>query len=221
MKTFSIFVSLVCLIFQLNVNILGQVMEDSANAIFHKGNWELNFSASIGDLTTTETHLTSGSNWNYTEDDSYSMFYLQLGVIPAYFLTDGLSFEPEINILIQSKTLIVSKPSLSFIANLAYNFNLPEKNFVPFVRLGYGISNSLQIPTLIGGLTRVSEKLDVNVLNAGIGIKIIMAQRLLFRSEINYRRYSYGSESGSAYYNSSYDYTLTSISGIFGFSVLL
>ena len=97
------------------------------------------------------------------------MFYFQLGVIPAYFVTDGLSIEPEINVLIQSQENVESKPSLSFLANLAYNFNLAGKNFAPFIRLGYGLSNSLQIPAVIGGLGRVSDELKENILNGGAG----------------------------------------------------
>jgi len=221
MKTFSKFAAVVCMIFQFSTGTLAQVNDSSLAGIFNKGDWELNFSASIGNLTTTRSSSSSGTYGSSSDSKSSSMFYVQLGVIPAYFVTDGLSIEPEINVLIQSQEGVESKPSLSFLANLAYNFNMAGKNFAPFIRLGYGLSNSLQIPVVIGGLGRVSDDLDVSILNAGVGFKFSISQNLLIRTELNFRRYSYGSESSSSFYSSSYDYTLTSISGIFGFSIVL
>ncbi|OGU37695.1 MAG: hypothetical protein A2058_05370 [Ignavibacteria bacterium GWA2_36_19] len=181
----------------------------------------MNFSASIGNLNTSSKSSSSGTYGSYSDDDSYSLFYIQLGVIPAYFFTDGLAFEPEINVLFQSQENVESKPSFSFLGNFAYNFNMPGKNFAPYVRAGYGISNSMQIPAVIGGLARVSDDLNVNILNAGVGLKFLVSPHLLLRTEINYRRYSYKVENSYPDFNSTYDYSLTSISGIFGFSVLL
>ena len=173
MKTFSKFAAVVCMIFQFTALTLAQVDDSSRTGIFKKGDWELNFSASIGNLTTTRSSSSSGMYGSSSDSKSSSMFYVQLGVIPAYFVTDGLSIEPEINVLIQSQEDVDSKPSLSFLANLSYTFNLPEKKFAPFIRIGYGISNSLQIPAVIGGLGRVSEDLDVSILNAGVGFKFL------------------------------------------------
>jgi len=217
MNTFTKFALVVCLIFQLSVITFGQVDDSLQTGIFKKGDWELNFSASIGNLTTTSKSSTTGAYGSYSNDNSTSIFYLQLGVIPAYFVTDGLAIEPEINILFQNQENINSKPSFSFLVNLSYNFNIPNKNFAPYIRAGYGISNSLQVPAVIGGLARVSDKLDISILNAGVGFKV----HLLLRTELNYRRYSYKIEDSYFDYKSSYDYKLTSVSGIFGFSVLL
>ncbi len=172
MKTVTALVSFICLFLQLNNVSYGQIQDDSTKVIFHKGCWELNFSASIGNLTTSTSSSSSGAYSPYSNEKSSSMFYVQLGVIPAYFVSDGLSIEPEVNVLFQSQEGVKNKPSLSFLANLAYNFNLPQKNFSPFIRIGYGISNSLQIPVVVGGLARVSDDLDVSVLNAGVGFKV-------------------------------------------------
>jgi len=221
MKTVVVLFQFVYLFFLFNNFSFGQVQEDFSNAIFHAGNWELNFSASIGNLNTSSKSSSSGTYGSYSDDDSYSLFYIQLGVIPAYFFTDGLAFEPEINVLFQSQENVESKPSFSFLGNFAYNFNMPGKNFAPYVRAGYGISNSMQIPAVIGGLARVSDDLNVNILNAGVGLKFLVSPHLLLRTEINYRRYSYKVENSYPDFNSTYDYSLTSISGIFGFSVLL
>ena len=168
MKTVVVLFQFVYLFFLFNNFSFGQVQEDFSNAIFHAGNWELNFSASIGNLNTSSKSSSSGTYGSYSDDDSYSLFYIQLGVIPAYFFTDGLAFEPEINVLFQSQENVESKPSFSFLGNFAYNFNMPGKNFAPYVRAGYGISNSMQIPAVIGGLARVSDDLNVNILNAGV-----------------------------------------------------
>lgn len=220
MKTFSKFAVVVCMILQFTALTFAQIDDSSRIGIFKKGNWELNFSASIGNLTSTRSSSSSGMYGSSSDSKSSSMFYVQLGVIPAYFLTDGLSIEPEINVLIQSQEGVDSKPSLSFLANLSYTFNLPEKKFAPFIRIGYGISNSIQIPAVIGGLGRVSDELEVNILNAGAGFKFLISRNLLIRTELNFRRCSYGSESSGSFYSMSYDYSITSISGIFGFSVL-
>lgn len=207
MNTFTKWAAVVCLLFQLSVISFGQAENSLQTGIFKEGNWELNFSASLGNLTNTRSSSSSGSYGSYSSEKSESMFYVQLGVIPAYFFTDGLSVEPEINVLFQSQESVESKPALSFLGNLAYSFNLPNKNFAPFIRAGYGISNSIQIPAVIGGLGRVSDKLDVGVLNAGAGIKILVSQKILIRTELNYRRYSYKTEISSIYYSSSTDYT--------------
>lgn len=193
----------------------GQTDDSTQAVIFNKGDWELNFSVSIGNLTSTRS-----STAYYIGEMSTSLFYIQLGVIPAYFFTDGLSFEPEINLLIQNQEGADNKPTLSFLGNLSYSFNIANKKFAPFIRAGYGISNSIQMPSVIGGLFRVSDKLDVGIMNAGAGLKILLSEHVLFRTEINFRRYSYKYESSSLYLQYSSDYTISSISGIFGFSIL-
>ena len=221
MKTFSKFAAIICMIFQFSALTLAQVDDSSRTGIFNKGDWELNFSASIGNLTTTRSSSSSGMYGSSSDSKSSSMFYVQLGVIPAYFLTDGLSIEPEINVLIQSQEGVDSKPSLSFLANLSYTFNLPEKKFAPFIRIGYGISNSIQIPAVIGGLGRVSDELEVKILNAGAGFKFLISQNLINQNRVKLSKVQlWESESSGSFYSSSYDYALTSISGIFGFSVL-
>lgn len=123
MKTFSK-LAVVYMIFQFSALILAQVNDSSRTGIFKKGNWELNFSASIGNLTTTRSSSSSGMYSSSSDSKSSSIFYVQLGVILAYFVTDGLAIEHEINFLIQSQEGVESKPSLSFLANLAYNFNM-------------------------------------------------------------------------------------------------
>ncbi len=221
MKILTNVIVVICLFFQFSVMSLGQVDDSTQTGIFKKGNWELNFSASIGNITSSRSSTSSGAYGSSSDSKSSSVFYIQLGVIPAYFFTDNLSFEPEINVFIQNQEGADSKPSLSFLGNLAYNFNLPQKNVVPFIRVGYGISNSLQIPVVTGILGRVSDDLSVSILNAGAGLKVVVSKHVLLRTEINFRRYGYKVENNYSYYQSSYDYSITSVSGIFGFSILL
>jgi hypothetical protein len=221
MKTFSKFVAVGCMIFQFSAVTLAQVDDSSRTGIFNKGDWELNFSAGIGDLTSSSKSSSTSTYGSYTNDNSESWFFLQLGIIPAYFITEGLSIEPEINLLIQKEEDKESQTASSFLANLSYTFNIPDKNFAPFIRIGYGISNSLQFPTTLGDLMKISEDFDVTILNAGAGLKVLLSPSVIFRTEINYRRHSYNRESSNGGYNFSSENTLSSITGIFGFSILL
>ena len=143
MEKVAAFVSFIGLFLLLNHVSYGQLQEDSVKLIFHRGCWELNFSAGIGNLTAKSS--SSSSNTYGSSSNENSVFYLQLGIIPAYYFTDGLSVEPEINLLIQKEKDKDSEPAaMSFLLNLAYTFNIPNKNFAPYLRAGYGISNSLQ-----------------------------------------------------------------------------
>lgn len=221
MKTFKVFVSSICLFLLYNVLLFGQNQEDSTRVIFHKGCWELNFSAGIGNLTSSSKSSSTSAYGSYTNDNSESWFFLQLGIIPAYFVTEGLSIEPEINLLIQKEEDKESQTAASFLANLSYTFNIPDKNFAPFIRAGYGITNSLQFPTTMGDLMKISDDFDITILNAGVGLKVLLSPGVLFRTEFNYRRHSYSREHTESGFKFSSENTLNSFTGIFGFSVLL
>jgi opacity protein-like surface antigen len=180
---------------------------------FTKGSWELSLSGSIGSLGSSREY-TYG---NYSDENSDSKFYLQLSAIPAFYIADGLSIEPEINFLFSGSV----DPSLSFLASLSYTFRIKNERFAPFIRAGYGISNSLQFPIQSGFLARVSESLDVTIINAGAGLKFLITDNLSFRTELNYRRFNQSESGGSYGYTYEESYSLTSVSLLFGFSVLL
>lgn len=181
------------------------------HAQFDQGSWELNFAGSLGSVKSSVEYSSSYYDY-YNNSDSESQTYFQLGVIPAYYLIEGLSVEPEISILAIEKT----EPSFLLIGNLAYTFKIESNRFYPFIRAGYGITNAFQFP-VNGSLTRLSNSMDIGVLNLGAGLKTQLTESVLLRTEVNYRKFSY-SEDGAM---SSYSLDLSSVSLLFGFSVLL
>ena len=59
MKTWTKFALVVWFIFQLSKVTFGQIADSSQTGIFKAGNWELNFSASIGNLNTSSKSSSS------------------------------------------------------------------------------------------------------------------------------------------------------------------
>jgi opacity protein-like surface antigen len=205
MKNFFL-IKVLVLLFAVQIIASGQ----SGSTIFKQASWELNFTGSLGSIESNEE--ISSSYYYYNGSDSESRTYLQLGIIPAYYLIDGLAIEPEINML----AVETQKPAFLLIGNLAYTINLESSRFFPFIRAGYGITNSLQIP-VNGNLSRMSSDMDIGVLNLGAGLKTLLTENILLRTEINYRKFSYSD--GDDYY--SYSMDVSSIALVFGFSVLL
>jgi opacity protein-like surface antigen len=180
------------------------------NTAFTKGSWELNFTGSIGSVKYTES--VTSSYYNNGGSDSESRNYFQLGIIPALYMVKGVSIEPEINIL----TLESQKPAFLILGNISYTLKLGSSHFFPYVRAGYGVTNSFQVP-VTGDLSRFSDRMNIPVLNVGAGLKTMLVENVLLRTEINYRKYSYAED--NAYYN--YQLDVSSVSMIFGFSFLL
>lgn len=180
------------------------------SSAFTKGSWELNFTGSIGganskEEVTSSYHNSDGSN-------SESLNYFQLGIIPALYVVKGISIEAEINIL----TLESHKPAFLLLGNISYTLNPGSSHFFPFIHAGYGVTNSLQIP-VTGGLSRFSERMNIGVLNLGAGLKTMLTENVLLRTEINYRKFTYNEDND--YYN--YKLDVSSFALIFGFSFLL
>ncbi len=179
-----------------------------SNSAFHKGSWELNLTGSLGSINTQSEY----SYLSYSSSHSENVKYFQLGVIPAYYITQGLSFEPEINIF----TLEGMNPAYMLLGSLGYTFKLDNPMFYPFVHAGYGITNAFQVP-LNSGLSLASDKMDIGVLNLGAGLKTMLGEGILLRTEINYRSFSNSTDESG--FSSSY--TLSSVALVFGFSFLL
>jgi hypothetical protein len=182
------------------------------NNLFHKGRWELNFTGSLGSIA--ESMDFSSEYGSYNSSDSHS--YFELGIIPAYYLFDGLSIEPEINMM----AFEGSQPAFLFLGNLSYTMKVKNSIVFPYVRAGYGVSNSFQFP-VNRSLSKMSNSLDIGVLNLGGGIKVSLSEKVLLRTEVNYRSFSYSHDANSLYYNASSDYNVSSIALLFGFSILL
>lgn len=182
------------------------------NNLFHKGRWELNFTGSLGSIA--ESMDISSEYGSFNSSDSHS--YFELGVIPAYYLTDGLSIEPEINMMAFEGT----QPAFLFLGNLSYTMYIKNSIVFPYIRAGYGVSNSFQFP-VNRSISRMSNSLDIGVLNLGGGIKVSLSEKVLLRTEVNYRSFSYSHDQDSFYYSTSSDYNISSLALLFGFSILL
>jgi opacity protein-like surface antigen len=198
MKTLSI-------LFSLQIILFGQTQPK----VFNDKSWELNFTGSLGSVESSydvSASFYSGSN-------NESQKYFQLGIIPAYYIYRGLAIEPELNIF----TVESLKPSYLALGNISYTFAIDSAHYFPFIRAGYGISNSIQIP-VNSSIIKYSESLDIGILNLGAGVKFRISESVLLRTEINYRKFSYAKDESSFY---KYTSKFTSIALVFGFSVLL
>lgn len=182
---------------------------------FSQGKWELGLSGSVGSIKMESEIKSSLSSSIRTSSDSRA--YFQLNVSPAYFVIEGLSVEPEIDFLFVEG----GKPAYLFLGNISYSMFLENSFLAPFIRAGYGISNSVVFPFQPGVINRVSNKLDVPILNVGAGLKLAVTENVLLRTELNYRSLSY-TTNYSGYNNiSSNKYTYSFITMQIGFSVLL
>jgi hypothetical protein len=194
--------------------------EKKERQFYKQGDWEFGFSTNIGASnektkgSETYSYDYDSTQYSYTYDNTHNGIYLNLGISTGYYIINGLSIEPEININVYSDNW-----SGSILGNLCYTFNLPQQNFYPYLKLGYGLSSE---PTNSGGLF---EKLDFKTINAGGGIKLMYSPGMEFRMEINYRNLSGSNEysySDQSYSSSSTSETKTSIISVsIGISILL
>lgn len=186
---------------------------------FLQGKVELGLSGSFGSMFTDSEMKSSSSNSTTKHSDSRT--YFQLSLMPAYYFIDGLSFEPELDLFFFEK----NKPAFSLIGNASFTVNVGKPNIAAFFKAGYGISNSLKMPLNIGLVNRVSDKMDVPIINLGTGAKICITENVLLRTEINYRilSYSYTNSYKTAFYSYSntakYEYTFLTM--LVGISVIL
>jgi hypothetical protein len=184
------------------------VICSSSIAQFKRGDVELSMNASLG------SRSMKISGHGYEDKESYNFMYL--GVSPGMFVTQGLSIEPEIAFMAIEKQL----PTWYFLGNVSYTYAGEGAKMAPFVRAGIGVANG--IPVLPGTMAvfRTSDKLDVQVLNVGAGVKYQVAGAAHLRAEANYKHYSWSRVlySGSS---TSSDYSYGDFGILVGFSVLL
>ena len=145
-----------------------------------QGTWELSFSGSMGSLSRSfKTTIGSG----YIEWKSEGE-YFAVALRPGYYIFDGLVLEPEIFWTASERI----SPTFSINGNIAYNIFIPESDITPFILAGYGIGNA--VPLFERLLFRYSDKADIDVLNAGAGIKIALGEKVSLRTEYRYQRHS-------------------------------
>ena len=195
----------------LSLGILAVVSLTSVRAQFQQGDVELALSGTVGAWSTSYTF---GQQTN-----SESRNVLMLGITTGYFLTDGFSVEPEFVFMAVEK----QSPGHSILANVSYTYFGAESKVAPFVRVGYGISNSFSFMGNQSFLSRVSDKLDVTVLQAGGGIKVLVATGAAIRLELNYKNQSFTREDPGFFGSGSFETKMgnTYVGLLVGLSVLL
>ena len=198
---------LVTSIFLIITSGYAQVNEKAERQFYKQGDWEFGFSSNIGSIS-IQTTREPGSYYNeYTENG----IYVNVGIATGFYLINGLSIEPELDINLCSEGF-----SLSVLGNLCYTLYIPQKNIYPYVKLGYGLSNDPQ------NTDDLFENLDFKTINAGAGVKFIYFPGMAFKTEINYRNLS-GSTTFYQGTPDSYSTESTSsiVSVLIGISILL
>jgi hypothetical protein len=180
-----------------------------ATAQFKQGDVELSFSGSLGSLNASST----SSGYNHSESRNTAI----LSVVPGFYVIDGLSLEAELGLLAEEKAM----PAQYLLGNVSYTYLIPESRVALFGRVGYGVSNSVQIPVQPGIVSRVTNNFDVGVFNAGAGVKILVSQGAALRAELNYKSHSWTTEYHSPYYSSKTEYTYSNTGLLLGFSILI
>ena len=183
------------------------------NAQFKQGDFEIGFSLGLGNISNTQ----ESDNNDIIKDDSQTQNFLAFNIIPAYFIIDGLSFEPEIGYTAMQEV----NPSFSLIGNISYTYRIPDQNFAPFIRIGYGLSNSINIMPGDKRLFNGSDELDIGILNGGFGIKFLIENSATLRIEVNYRTYYQTRDEGAYSGDNKREYSYRFISLMLGFSILL
>jgi hypothetical protein len=140
-----------------------------------------------------------------------------ISVVPGFYVIDGLSLEAELGLLAEEK----GEPAQFLLGNVSYTYRIPDSKIALFGRVGYGVSNAVQLPVPLGIVSRVSNDFDVGVFNAGAGVKILVSQGAALRAELNYKSHSWTTEYHSYYYSSKTEYTYSNTGLLLGFSILI
>lgn len=110
--------------------------------------------------------------------------YAIVSIRPGVYLTSFMQLEPEF-LFTAAK---YEAPSFSVGGNLL--FEVPpagERRVSPFVLAGYGVSNSIPVARML--FSRASDKLDIELLQAGGGLKIFATPSIAFRLEYRFQQY--------------------------------
>lgn len=174
---------------------------------------ELAFSGSVSSWTTSSTFSGQGN--------SESRAIVIVSSTIGYFVADGVSIEGEVGVVAMEK----QNPSQYVLAGLSYTYSISELNIAPFFHAGYGVSNSVQLPTLGGLPVRTMNDMNVKVLNVGGGMKFLVSSGAALRLELNYRSHSWSENINYSYYPysmpSNVDYKYSNVGLLIGFSILI
>ena len=167
-----------------------------------QGSWEFSTSGMMGSLSTnSEAKNPQGS---VIQSSTWNTKYITLALRAGYYAVAGLAIEPEVLF----SAIENWSPIYILSANIAYNHSFPDAHITPFVLAGYGVGNST--PSLIGAplvIGRFSNKLDIPVLQLGLGMKYHVGEHVAIRTEYRYQRYSIDQDAGMGFsYNNTFNY---------------
>jgi len=182
-------------------------------AQFKQKDVELSLSGSFNSWKTSST----GSGQTNSSERTIGILSGSAG----YFVVDGLSLEGEVGIV-----AVEDEDAAQYVlAGISYTSLSPGSNIAPFVHAGYGISNAVQYPMLGGAPMKITDEMDVKVLNLGGGLKYLVNPWAALRLELNYRTHSWSRENTYYGYSSPYtsktDYQYANLGVMLGFAVLL
>jgi hypothetical protein len=186
-----------------------------SSAQYDKGKVEISLIGNAGyQKASTSSAVSSGTTG-----------FIFLNSCIGYYLSDGLSIEPQIGMV----AIENYSPAQSVLLNLSYTGRLQKSNVALFIRGGYGIANSPSSPIILFTPIDSHGKWDVNILNFGSGFKLLVTDDIALRCEAYYRSESYKQDAfnyvftGTTYIvqTTTVDRTLSSYGLLFGFSVLL
>lgn len=189
------------------LSVFSLVFAANCEAQFEQGRSELGLVGSMGSYSNKST-----VNGPYASSHSDSRMYLSFASVYDYYVLPGFSLEPEVAMTFLEK----SEPAVYLLGNVSYTRRLPESPAALYGRIGYGVSNGVESPIFIGGVSKVLDKLKVGVFNAGIGAKILLDESALIRLELNYRTHAWT----ESYYSYSYESVLTNVGILSGISFL-
>jgi hypothetical protein len=186
---------LIAILIIFSVTLTAQVRDLAERQHFKKSDWEVSTSLALG-LSSVSFQSNPPNYYNYRNDEE---FYSEIALTLGYFVTDGLSVEPELNY-----NFFPEDASLSIIINLSYTIHVPKKNVYPFFRIGYGksgyhtFSNYYYYESVNHNSSDgLFSSLDTELFNAGAGLKFIQSSTFAMRMELNYK-----------YLSSDEDYTM-------------
>lgn len=141
-----------------------------------KGKWELSISGWGGSYKAESSYKTSNFSYKSEVKGEGAALLLRSG----YFLYNNFEIEPELQMTFAKYV----QPSYSFNGNLSYNITFFSKKYVPFVLVGLGLANSFPRAPYIS--IPESDRINLLLLNLGIGTKLFMDDNIAIRLEYRY-----------------------------------
>jgi hypothetical protein len=191
---------------------IGDVDISITKAPFMQGDWELSMTGTIG--KTSSTTISTMDSYGY--ENKSSKMYGTLSLTAGYYIIDQLSVEPEINYFAYEG----APPGESVLLNLSYTYPIRHSIVALFIRGGYGLGNASSVLGIPDVIIHCSDNFDVKTFNAGAGVKLIIAQNVALRIEMNYRLQTY-TQDYSGYSSYSVENKNSAVKLFVGISVLL